>query len=633
MPLCEICDSLDLEQDDLTDSGINLGPFKDLLTRAEKGCGACEFFCNVLQTSSRWTARLDGLAERVVFLDSSRLDARKPTKLGNRTYCADDLRLDQCVPEDYEGPLDEEVDRVRRIPLDLRDEKCFSLIQAWTAECAAHSICSKPLPVKLPENIIEIPTDSAFAPRLCSSNGRSGSYVILSYCSGDIESSIQREAGNIDFLAPLDVPSLPKTLTDAIEIARKLGYQYLWTRTLCTSREQWGNDPARIAAIYGQAALMLSAEVADNAGSGIFHDRRVFYSPALGRNKDKYLRQRLLRWTSDIEESPLAGQGWEIVERMLAPRVLDVTRRQLTWECSSGYQFEASGIVDKKTGSGRIRQRYVKGAVQPYIDRFLQGQVKEAGGVGDEVDISKEVARLEAWHRCVDAFSKGISREFWSNDIAFGLGWSRPYGVLRPATEYRAPSWSWASIDGTVSSHALAWPQDLMQGHAKNSSWLNKYQPRLVSHHITPADPQCPYGHVLDRSCILVEGSCTGLRTLTRNLHGNEAFSLTLVLDQSQIFDCSCCTPRSADTQKADLDKFSSNIEHYFCMVIQGDAWRVEERWNPHRGFCDLLILKPLDEAEAPLRVGVLRVSVGSLTDPHTAFDALPWERRKMKLV
>jgi hypothetical protein len=172
-----------------------------------------------------------------------------------------------------------------------------------------------------------------------------------------------------------------------------------------------------------------------------------------------------------------------------------------------------------------------------------------------------------------------------------------------------------------------------MQGHAKDSSWLNKYQPRLVSHHITLADPQRPYGHVLDSSRILVEGSCIGLKTLTRNLHGNEAFGLTLVLDQSQIFDCSCCIPRSADTQKADLDKFSSNIEHYFCMVIQGDAWRVEERWNPHRGFCDLLILKPLDEADALLRVGVLRVSVGSLTDPHTAFDALPWERRKMKLV
>ncbi|EAW18788.1 putative HET domain protein [Aspergillus fischeri NRRL 181] len=659
MPLCEICDSLDLGQDDLTDSGIKLGPFKDLLTRAEKGCGACEFFCNVLETSSRWTTRLDELAERVIFLDSSRLDAREPTKLSNRTYSADDLCLDQCVSEDYEGPLNEEVDRVRRIPFDLRDEKCLGLVRGWTAECAAHSTCSKPLAVKLPENIIEIAADPAVAPRLCSSNGRSGSYVILSYCSGNFEPSTQRESGNTDFSAPLDGPSLPKTLADAIEIARKLGYQYLWTRTICTSREKWGSDPARIAALYGQAALMLSAEAAEDAGSGIFHDRRVIYSPALGRKKDKYLRQRLLRWTSDIEESPIAGRGWEIVERMLAPRVLHVMRRQLIWECSSGFQFEASGIVDKKTGSGQIRQCYVKGAVQPYIDRFLQDQVKDAGGVGDEVDISKRVARLEAWHRCVDAFSKGsvsVTSDkllamaplasaindgtlgeylagIWSSDIAFGLGWSRPYGVLRPATDYRAPSWSWASVDGTVSSHALAWPQDLMRGHAKDSSWLDKYQPRLVSHHITLADPQRPYGQVLDSSHILVEGSCIGLKTLTRNLRGNEAFGLTLVLDQSQIFDCSCCIPRSADTQKADLDKFSSDIEHYFCMVIQGDAWRVEEGWNPHRGFCDLLILKPLDEVEVLMRVGVLRISAGSLIDPHPEFDALPWERRKLRLV
>ncbi|KAF7160664.1 hypothetical protein CNMCM5623_006289 [Aspergillus felis] len=644
---------------DITDSGIKLGSFKDLLTRAENGCDACEFFCNVLQTSTRWTTRLDELAERVIFLDSSRLDARKPTKLGNCTYCADDLCLDQCVSEDYEGPLDEEVDRVRRIPVDLRDEKCFSLVQAWTAECAAHSTCSKPLPVKLPENIIEIPADPAVSPRLCSSNGRSGSYVVLSYCSGDFESSTQRESGKAALSAPIDVPSLSKTLADAVEIARKLGYQYLWTRTLCTSREKWGSDPAQITEIYGQAALMLSAEVANDAGSGIFHDRRVFYTPALGRNKDKYLRQRLLRWTSDIEESPLARRGWEIVERMLAPRILHVTRHQLIWECASGFQFEASGIVDKKTGSGQIRQRYVKEVVQPYIDMHFQGQTKEAGDVGDEVAISKRVARLEAWHRCVDAFSKGSVNVpsdkllaiaplaaaindgslgeyiagIWSSDIAFGLGWSRPYGVLRPAMEYRSPSWSWASVDGTVSSPALAWPEDLMQEHAKDPSWLKQYQPILVSHYITLADPQRPYGYVLDSSHILVEGSCIGFKTLTRRLHGKEAFRLTSVLDQSQIFDCPCCSPRSADTQRADRDKVGSEIEHYFCMIIQGDAWRVEEGWSPHRGFCDLLILKPLDEAEVLMRVGFLRISVGSSTDPRTAFDALPWERRKLKLV
>jgi hypothetical protein len=455
------------------------------------------------------------------------------------------------------------------------------------------------------------------------------------------------------------MPSVPKALADAIELVRKLGYQYLWTRTLCISREAWASDPARIAAIYSQAALMLSAEVAEDAGSGIFHERRVFYSPALGRNKDKYLRQRLLRWTSQIEESPLARQGWGIVERMLAPRILHITKRQLIWECASGFQFEASGIPDKVTGSGQIRERYVKGVVQPYIERLFQGQVKGAGDVGDEVEISTRVARLEAWHRCVDTFSNGsvsvpsdklltmaplaavindgtlgdYIAGIWSSDIAFGLCWSRPYFLLRPAPEYRAPSWSWASVDGTVSSHALAWPQDLMQEHAKDPSWLKKYQPRLVSHHITLADPQHPYGHVLDSSHILVKGSCIGLKTLTRELRGKEDFRLTLVLDQSQMFDCSCCSPRSADTQKTDEDKFSSEIEHYFCMVIQGDAWRVEEGYDSRRGFCDLLILKSLDEAEVLMRVGILRISVASSTDPHTAFDALPWERRKLKLV
>jgi hypothetical protein len=55
---------------------------------------------------------------------------------------------------------------------------------------------------------------------------------------------------------------------------------------------------------------------------------------------------------SNIEETPLARQGWNVAERMLAPRLVHFTDRQLVWECASVCQFEVANIIkDQDTGS------------------------------------------------------------------------------------------------------------------------------------------------------------------------------------------------------------------------------------------------------------------------------------------
>ncbi|EAW14081.1 putative HET domain protein [Aspergillus clavatus NRRL 1] len=659
MTLCEICNSLSFEEDKSGLIGTQLGAFKEIQARAADGCDACRFFKNVLQTSSRWRTKLDELSERVIFLDSLRLDARRPTAINSCVYSVDDLCLDLCVSEDHEGPRDEDVDCVRRIPVNSEDEKCLAQIRSWSAECATHDSCTNATAVPLPQRIIKISPDPTVAPWLCSSNGRSGAYVILSYCSDDIHST-QEELGDSDSTI-LDVDSLPRTMVDGIDVARRLGYRYLWSRTLCISRDDWEKDPAKVVSIYGQAALMLVATAGEDASSGLFHDRQVYYSPALGHQKDRYLRQKHLRWTSYIEESAVAKRGWGIVERMLTPRIAHFTKHQLIWECSSGFQFEASGILDSKTGSGQARQHYAKKVVQPYIDDFIQGRDKDTRSIGKGAE---QVARLEAWHRCVNAYSGGsvtvpsdkllimapLAYVFndgtlgeylagtWSKEIAFGLAWARPYFLLRPTSQYRAPSWSWASIDGTVDSLCLSWPEDLMQGHADNPFWIKRYQPRLVSHHMILADPSRPHGVLQEGSHIVIEGSCIGVQKLTGALFDQDAFHVTMVLDQSQMFDCPCCSPRPEETQRADLAEFNSQIQHHVCMIVQGDAWRVQESWSAERGFCDLLVLKTTERGDAFARVGFFRLQKKAVwgeekVDSHAIFDALPWERRELKLV
>lgn len=100
MPLCEDCDTWDLETK--KGFGVTLGSYDDLLVKANEGCEGCKFFCAVLQSSDRWKNRLEELSERVVAFSQLRLDAREKGTFG-MTMSADDCCLDMCVTSDYEG--------------------------------------------------------------------------------------------------------------------------------------------------------------------------------------------------------------------------------------------------------------------------------------------------------------------------------------------------------------------------------------------------------------------------------------------------------------------------------------------------------------------------------------------------
>lgn len=97
MPLCEICEALDIDKE------CRLGEYSALITRADEGCDACRFYCDILQNSASWNHRLEKLPGNIVYLASKRLDVRKPDNVGGRSYSCDDLLFDYVVSEDYIG--------------------------------------------------------------------------------------------------------------------------------------------------------------------------------------------------------------------------------------------------------------------------------------------------------------------------------------------------------------------------------------------------------------------------------------------------------------------------------------------------------------------------------------------------
>jgi len=540
-----------------------------------------------------------------------------------------------------------------------------------------HNDCHNPDSAALPKRVIEISGDPSVAPKLLVSTGETGQYVVLSHCWGKTPIAKLTDSLIPAFQKAIPFDLLSKSFSDAIDITRRLGFRYLWIDALCISQdnaEDWREEAPKMASYYGRSALMISATAAEDSSKGFLHDRHVPVSPMLGPERRYCLRQRLLRWDWDIDRSILSTRGWAAQERMLSPRILHFTKRQLIWECAEGFKFEASGIQEVQVGSGQIDQRFSKKKLQPYVTRAFEPPMDL---IDEEVQRKDILERVRAWQQCVDEYSSrsltipsdkfhalsGVASiinhdgkmgqylaGIWSNYVAAGLAWGRQYALLTPPPAYRAPSWSWASVDGTIGSLILASPPKLLEPthNDEGRMWAAKFDIELVEHLIKLQDESNPYGTVLEGSYIVIKGTYITAdehRRLSKQLDNIGFDGQSIGLDKSNAFSCPCCGPRGPDdlgdgSDEDDDDDFDPRGRkrdygdpHYdLCLFLFSDVWH-----NPG-GFVDLLLLRWTDkDKKIAERVGLSRITIWEHEGPRESFCekflAADWKRAELKLV
>lgn len=589
-----------------------------------------------------------------------------------------------------------EIDCRRLVVADPSDPRCFERARSWLEDCAGHATCAKPAPAPLPKRVVEIPADSTEAPRLLvTDDDQTGQYVVLSHCWGSLGPAKLTDQLLTQFQEGIPLEQLPRSFLDAIHITRELGFRYLWIDALCISQDNatdWAEEAPKMALYYGQSALMIAATAAEDSSKGLLTERHVPYSPVMGKERKYCLRQKLLRWEWDIEYSVLASRGWAAQERMLAPRVLHYTKRQMIWECIEGFTFEASGIKDTVTGSGQIDMRYHKSKIQPFVMQGLNTrQIASAleqstPPANSMIPIPQEpTARVRAWYQCMDEFSKrsltvssdklhaisGIASimnhenqmgtylaGIWSKHLASGLTWARPWALMKSPPEYRAPSWSWASLDGEVSTTVLASPPELLNppDTAIGKKWAEKFELELVEESIVLQDPANPYGAVSEGSYIVIDGTCIAKDAFLA-LSNEKADYLVVGFDKSNAADCPCCgpsdpedldedvaEPSATNAEEADADDYDPRIKprkppknpsdaHFdVAMYVISDAFYKED------GFIDLVLLAWVDEdKKVARRSGFSRMTIEQeeekLEEFCEAFMGAAWERMRIKFV
>ncbi|KAF7942836.1 uncharacterized protein EAE97_006290 [Botrytis byssoidea] len=724
MSLCPRCSAIDLTD---PHADIRLGSYESLLEKSHRiidpvtssstHCEACLYFITILHHSSRYAHSREELKDKIVFLYMHGLDVRDVDRQERKRWGGMDMRFDVCAGEDYEGGLgggrfDKEerglpVDRVKNVPVSMDDENGLDAVGKWMRDCGMHhQICRAVRRAEgLPTRLVRISSDFDVAPVLIETSGLAS----IDYFALSTRSFVETEGHRVENLSilettgkSLDTNSLPKVFTDAFAITRRLGFEYIYIAALC----HVSDDPLDLISIFAQTTLLLSADNVLSPTDGLLQPRAVFHSPPLGINKDRYLRLSCLRNHADLDSSPLSKSGWAFMERVLAPRIVHFTKRQLIWECADGWKFEAANVEDTQYGRGMIRGTYQKNLTQPYIQEYLSRKATSISNPSTHennntltTNLSKYAQRLEVWCQIIDTISHttfpsqpdkstalSLITQIMGNDtlgpslsgifaknIAFGLAWSRVNTLLTPNRDARAPSWSWESVHGSISHTYTSYPPSILQIRSAHTSWIDKYTPQLFSHDDSSSRSlsSLPVSHPLpEYSSLILEVSLSSVLHLCEYFQPEfPKYMINLVLDQSPIFDCKCCGPRSDAVQESGMQEFDKRKDHYFAMYLSGDM-DVEsgdkDPWKVSR-CADMLVLRMVDEGgevgrgdgdqDASIaaqrerfsgdagtakyeRVGLLRLSFTSYEKNSTdeasiqeKFDGVGWERKTIRLV
>ncbi|KAI0193788.1 heterokaryon incompatibility protein-domain-containing protein [Xylaria flabelliformis] len=252
-------------------------------------------------------------------------------------------------------------------------------------------------------------------------------YLTLSHTWGRIGPTKLTLSNLKDMAEGIKIIDLPRMFQDTIRIAQRLKIRFLWVDSLCIiqdSPDDWAKECSVMDKVYRHGICNISA-------------------CNIRRHANLYSR------------------GWVLQERLLSPRIIHFGHF-LSWECHTCLTTE---IYDESM--------ILHGA------RSSQLPLSERGWVFAD-ESSEYPTNAARWWRLVQIYTRsnltyqndklvavaGLARAFssvirepyyagiWGGaDFLLSLlwtSWPRISVMNIPQTRYRAPSWSWASVEGEV---------------------------------------------------------------------------------------------------------------------------------------------------------------------------------------
>jgi hypothetical protein len=246
-----------------------------------------------------------------------------------------------------------------------------------------------------------------------------------------------------------------------------MGLRYIWIDSLCIiqdSARDWETESFKMGSIYENGYFTISATASPDGACHFLRDRKkpvkLTFENSTGDELEIRAKKIEDHHPSKKEDpanlaGPLTTRAWALQEHVLSTRVLHYTNTELLFECKTSFRCECSpsrktlpttpALIPKAIARLHKHPEAVWGAwhrvVEQYSRRNLTNRddkLPAISGIANKIQIatsSKYIAGL------------------WEANLALDLLWS----TIKAADahyfsqdKYRAPSFSWASLDTPV---------------------------------------------------------------------------------------------------------------------------------------------------------------------------------------
>ncbi|EPE32859.1 hypothetical protein GLAREA_05871 [Glarea lozoyensis ATCC 20868] len=399
-------------------------------------------------------------------------------------------------------------------------------IQTWIADCeTAHNNCFSPnTNVFLPTRLLELDNPhcgdgvklilSADIVKTGAVEAAHSRYMALSYCWGPPEGWLTTNLETLSTrLSLIALDSMPLAFRDAIRLARILDIRYLWIDSLCIiqdDKEDWEIESSKMAEIFSNAYLTVVASYGATCNESFLRRAHMPKSCTVpvklsnginGKFGLRYRRHGLTDKMAEFHNGKWVSRGWTFQEERLAKRVLMFGENKFFFDCKTSEKSEDTDrsrkrpdwvtTVQDKSTDDRYRvprpvdtnSQVFKG--QTYFDHWQtlcsHYSHRELSFASDKLPAISGIAKQTA-KRVNSEYLAGL----WRMHLMHDLFWNTKCLATRPDV-YRAPSWSWASVEGHI-----AWPTWRWCGPEHCEQFMQILEAKTV------VDGADPYGAVKD---------------------------------------------------------------------------------------------------------------------------------------
>ncbi|KAF1847870.1 HET-domain-containing protein [Cucurbitaria berberidis CBS 394.84] len=397
------------------------------------------------------------------------------------------------------------------IPKNTGDIEVAKISSAWLDACRHHHVTCEAIDEArqsdyYPNRLLDIGNLESHILRLIHTKeelpAKGNRYATLSHCWGDDVSFIRLTDENMASLNNEIRPQCPpKSFTDAVITCRRLRIRYLWIDSLCIqqsglgSEVDWQIHVAMMHTIYANGVLNLAIAHASSPDQGAFVDRdssfiKTAFVYAPGQCCLVTISVGRYDSSTSLFRQPLFKRGWVFQERLMTPRMLIFGDDRVYWECHERTlnEYLPTGLPDSaKIFDDELSTLHVHWYT-------LMGYYSRTELTYPEKDKLAAVAAIARRFGCVipGRYCAGL----FESDIPIGLLWYQIIADQDRSPRYRAPTWSWASVDGSTIFNSARYAHKRGRIHYRTLA-------NVESIAIELKEPRNPFGQVLSAELVI----------------------------------------------------------------------------------------------------------------------------------